>query len=137
MKDISDSRSSDTASSQQEGREEILSWSHYSEDSILTNPKSSFPSTIALILSALQQLPLINKGFELRQETGVIEEGSAMFSSFTRFRLQYILAYMSIMLADGLQGKCRGSLVFIIKSQCVLTVAAFCILNRDTSVCAL
>ena len=100
MKDISDSRSSDTASSQQEGREEILSWSHYSEDSILTNPKSSFPSTIALILSALQQLPLINKCFaELRQETGVIEEGSETFSSFTRFRLQYILAYMSIMLA--------------------------------------
>jgi hypothetical protein len=38
------------------------------------------------------------------------EEGPAKFSSFTIFRLQYILAYIGIMLADGLQGKGKGTL---------------------------
>ena len=107
-----------STSSQEGGGEETQSWSRGGEYSIHASPKRSNPSTITVLDIDALQLSLFHKAsIDLESEEDKAKEGSATFSSFATFRLQYILAYIGIMLADGLQGKSKDNYL-VSKQRC-------------------
>jgi len=83
---------------------DTLSCSEEEDDMTHISPKLSCPPKDILHYREDLPTPSLNLDDSIGDDLGLTDGRHSCAASFTMFRLQYILAYIGIMLADGLQG---------------------------------